>query len=111
MFQWFRGVECYILNTGEFMGTKVKPEHTLSIIESIVEGTAKFQKWENFSDIQIMDLDGFDTSFSNKEYKKQFIARMKDRIEFVKSREKEKGGIDKLPADALEALQAVVNEV
>ena len=105
------GVECYILNTGEFMGTKVKPEHTLSIIESIVEGTAKFHKWENFSDIQIIDLDGFDTSFSNKEYKKQFIARMKDRIEFVKSREKEKSGIDKLPADALEALQAVVNEV
>ena len=35
---------------------------------------------------------------------------MNDRVEFVKSREVEKAGIDKLPADALEALEAVVKE-
>ena len=104
------GVDCYILNTGEFMGTKVKPAHTLGIIEAIVEGSANFHKWENFSDIQIMDIEGFDASFSNKEYAAQFVARMNDRIEFVKSRETEKAGIDKLPSDALEALEAVVKE-
>ena len=105
------GVDCYILNTGEFMGTKVKPAHTLGIIEAIVEGTAKFHKWENFTDIEIMDIDGFDASFSNKEYAEQFAARMQDRINFVKSRETEKAGIDKLPADALEALENVVKQV
>ena len=104
------GVDCYILNTGEFMGTKVQPKHTLGIIEAIVEGSAKFHKWENFSDIEIMDVEGFDASFANKEYAEQFIARMNDRVEFVKSREVEKAGIDKLPADALEALEAVVKE-
>ena len=104
------GVDCYILNTGEFMGNKVKPAHTLGIIEAIVEGKANFHKWENFSDIQIMDVEGFDASFSNKEYAEQFVARMNDRIKFVESRETEKAGIDKLPADALEALQAVVKE-
>ena len=104
------GVDCYILNTGEFMGTKVQPKHTLGIIESIVEGTAKFHKWENFSDIEIMDIDGFDASFSNKDYAAQFVARMNDRINFVKSRETEKAGIDKLPADALAALESVVKE-
>src|SRR5574344_1297230 len=105
------GVDCYILNTGEFMGTKVQPKHTLGIIESIVEGSAKFHKWENFSDIEIMDIDGFNASFSNKEYAEQFAARMNDRLNFVKSRKKKKGGMDKLPADALEALQSVVDEV
>ena len=105
------GVDCYILNTGEFMGTKVKPAHTLGIIEAIVEGKANFHKWEHFSDIEIMDIEGFETSFANKEYAEQFVARMNDRIEFVKSRDTEKAGIDKLPGDALEALQAVVNEV
>jgi len=104
------GVDCYILNTGEFMGTKVKPAHTLGIIESIVSKTAKFHKWEDFSDIEIMDVEGFDASFSNAEYKEQFIKRMQDRIEFVKSRETEKAGIDKLPADALEALENVVKQ-
>ena len=102
------GVDCYILNTGEFMGTKVQPKHTLGILESIVEGTAQFHKWENFSDIEIMDIEGFDASFSNKEYAEQFAKRMQDRINFVKSRETEKAGIDKLPADALEALENVV---
>ena len=35
---------------------------------------------------------------------------MNDRIDFVKSRETEKAGLDKLPSDALEALEAVVKE-
>jgi len=104
------GVDCYILNTGEFMGTKVKPAHTLGIIEAIVSKTAKFHKWEGFQDIEIMDIEGFDASFKNAEYKEQFIKRMQDRIDFVKSRETEKAGIDRLPADALEALQNVVEQ-
>lgn len=104
------GVDCYILNTGDFMGTKVQPKHTLGVIEAIVEGTAKFHKWEGFSDIEIMDVEGFDASFNNAEYKDQFVKRMQDRIEFVKSRETEKAGLDKLPADALEALENVVKQ-
>ena len=104
------GVECYILNTGEFMGTKVQPKHTLGIIEAIVEGSANFHKWENFSDIEIMDIEGFDTSFNNAEYANEFAARMQDRIRFVESRETEKAGIDKLPADALEALRTVIEQ-
>ena len=104
------GVDCYILNTGEFMGKKVEPKHTLGILEAIVEGNAKFEKWENFSDIQIMHIDGFDTSFNNKEYKEQFIKRMQDRINFIASRETEKAGLDKLPNDALEALNRVIEE-
>lgn len=104
------GVDCYILNTGEFMGKKVEPKHTLGILEAIVEGNAKFEKWENFSDIQIMHIDGFDTSFNNKEYKEQFIKRMQDKINFIASRETEKAGLDKLPNDALEALNRVIDE-
>lgn len=104
------GVDCYILNTGDFMGTKVQPKHTLGILEAIVEGSAKFEKWENFSDIQIMNIEGFDASFKNAEYADQFAKRMQDRIEFVKSRETEKAGLDKLPADALEALENVVKQ-
>lgn len=105
------GVDCYILNTGDFMGKKVTPKHTLGIIESIIEGSAKFEKWENFSDIEIMPIEGFEANFSDLGYKDQFTKRMQDRIEFVKSRETEKAGLDKLPTDALEALQKVVEQV
>ena len=105
------GVDCYILNTGEFMGTKVQPKHTLGIIEAIVEGKANFHKWENFSDIEIMDIEGFDASFSNKEYAEEFSKRMNDRLEFIKSRETEKNGIDKLPDDAREAIENVIAQL
>ena len=105
------GVDCYILNTGEFMGTKVQPKHTLGIIEAIVEGHANFHKWENFSDIEIMDVEGFDASFSNREYAEEFAKRMNDRLEFIKSRETEKNGIDKLPDDAREAIENVIAQL
>ena len=39
----------------------------------------------------------------------QFIKRMNDRIEFIKSREQVIGGRDKLPQDALDALETIVN--
>lgn len=105
------GVDCYILNTGDFMGKKVQPKHTLGIIEAIIEGKAVFEKWENFSDIEIMKIEEFDASFKDAEYKDQFVKRMQDRINFIKSRETEKAGLDRLPCDALEALEKVVGEV
>jgi phosphoenolpyruvate carboxykinase (ATP) len=60
------------------MGTKVQPKHPW-VISKLYLSSDNFQKWENFSDIQIMDIEGFDASFSNKEYAEQFIARMNDR--------------------------------
>lgn len=36
---------------------------------------------------------------------------MKDRVEFIKSRETAKGGFDKLPAEALEAIEKVIKEI
>lgn len=110
------GVDCYILNTGDFMGKKVKPADTLGIIESIVEGSAKFEKWKNssganFSDIEIMNIEGFNADLSDNAYSEEFKKRMMDRVNFIKSREVEKAGLDKLPKDALEALENVVNQI
>ncbi|HHV09715.1 MAG TPA: phosphoenolpyruvate carboxykinase (ATP) [Clostridiales bacterium] len=106
-----RNVDCYIINTGDFMGKKVKPSDTLGILEAIVEGKAAFKKWGPFSDIEIFEWEGFVPNLEDAEYKAQLIARMKDRIEFVQSRDTEKGGFDKLPEEALEALKKVVAEL
>lgn len=105
------GVDCYILNTGDFMGKKVKPADTLGIIESIVEGKVSFSKWGNFTDIEIMPIEGFEADLNNGEYAEEFKKRMQDRINFIQSRETEKAGLDKLPADALEALQNVIKQI
>lgn len=105
------GVDCYILNTGDFMGKKVQPKDTLGIIESIVEGSAKFEKFANFSDIEIMQIEGFEADINNSGYAEEFKKRMQDRINFIKSRETEKAGLDKLPTDALEALENVLSQI
>jgi phosphoenolpyruvate carboxykinase (ATP) len=106
-----RKVDCYILNTGEFMGKKVKKEDTLGVLEAIVEGTAKFKQWGPFEDIEIFDWEGFVPDLNDAEYKAQLTARMNDRIAFVESRETFKSGYDKLPEDALAALKKVVSEL
>ena len=92
------------------MGKKVQKEDTLGVIEAVVDGTAKFEKWGKFSDIEILNWEGFVPNLEDESYVDQLIARMEDRARFVQSRETEKGGFDKLPDDALEAIQKVVNE-
>ncbi|HKL79238.1 MAG TPA: phosphoenolpyruvate carboxykinase (ATP) [Mobilitalea sp.] len=103
-----RHVDCYIINTGDFMGKKVTPADTLGILESIVEGSAKFKPWGPFEDIDIFEWEGFVPNLNDAEYKSQLLARMNDRVKYVESRDEFKEGYDKLPADALEALKNVV---
>lgn len=105
------GVNCYILNTGDFMGKKVQPCHTLSILESIIEGHASFKPFGPLRTIEIMHIDDFSVSLNDVNYKKEIFARIKDRIAFVKSRESERGGVDKLPREALETLQSLTREL
>lgn len=105
-----KNVACYIINTGDFMGKKVTPSDTLGVIEAVVEKKANFVKWGPFSDIEIFNWEGFIPNFEDKEYVEQLKARMLDRVNFVKSRETVKGGFDKLPNDALQAIEKVVNE-
>ena len=106
-----KNVDCYIINTGEFMGKKVKPADTLGIIEAIVEDKAEFKQWGPFEEIDIFEWEGFVPNLEDKEYRTQLKTRMMERIEFVKSRDTEKGGFDKLPEDALAALKQVVSEL
>ena len=104
-------VDCYILNTGHFMDKKVTPAVTLGALESVIENSAKFEKWGTFSDLEIMNIDGFVPDMSDDNYVGQLYERMVDRVKFVKSRETFKDGFDKLPSDALNSLVNVVNEL
>ena len=106
-----KNVDCYIINTGDFMGKKVKPADTLGILEAIVERKADFKQWGPFSDIEIMDWEGFVPDMNDPEYVGQLKARMTDRVNFVKSTATVKDGYDKLPDDALAAIQKVVDEL
>ena len=106
-----RGVDCYILNTGFVMDKKIAKEVTLGCVEAVVEGKAKFKQWGNFENIDIYEVDGFVPDLNDNVYKDTLKARLKDRYAFIESRNDFKGGYDKLPKEALEAIKHLVDEV
>lgn len=103
-----KNVDCFIINTGEFMGKKVQKEDTLGVLEAVVEGKADFKKWGPFEDIEIFEWEGFVPDLSDKDYVSQLQARMQDRLNYVKNLDTAEGGYNKLPQDALDAIQRVV---
>ncbi len=105
-----KNVDCYIINTGDFMGKKVQPKDTLGVIEAIVEKKAEFKKWGPFSDIEILEWEGFVPNLDDKDYIDQLKARMQDRLNYVTNLDEAEGGFNKLPEDAAAAIKKVVDE-
>lgn len=104
-----KNVDCYIINTGDFFGKDVTKNITLGVLEAIVEKKADFKQWGPFEDIEIFEQEGYVPDLSDEVYVKALKARMNDRLEFVQSRNTFKDGYDKLPEDALEAIQKVID--
>lgn len=103
-----KNVDCYIVNTGDFMGKKVQPKDTLGILETIVEGKAQFKQWGPFEDIEIMDWEGFTPDLNDAEYKAALKSAMENRVNAVEKFATDKDGYDKLPDEALAALKKLV---
>ncbi|MFI3177552.1 MAG: phosphoenolpyruvate carboxykinase (ATP) [Eubacteriales bacterium] len=110
-----KNVDCYIINTGDFMGTKVKPADTLGILETIVEGKAKFEQWGPFEDIEIMTdwlgktSDAFTPDLNDAAYVEGLKNAMLSRVKAVEDFATKKDGYDKLPDEALAALKKLVD--
>ena len=100
------GVACYIFNTGFFMDKKVPVKATLGSIESIIEGNAEFTDL-GIKGLGYLPIEGFIPDFTDANYKKQFVARIKDRTGFIEKKAADRGGYDELPAEALESMKAV----
>ncbi|MCM1308207.1 MAG: phosphoenolpyruvate carboxykinase (ATP) [Butyrivibrio sp.] len=110
-----KNVDCYIINTGDFMGHKCQKEDTLGILETIVEKKANFTQWGPFSDIEIMnDWSGktgdFTPDLNDKEYVNSLKNAMQNRVKAVEDFASANEGYDKLPDEALEALKKIVDE-
>lgn len=106
-----KNVDCYIVNTGDFMGKKVQPKDTLGVLEAIVEGTASFKKWGPFEDIEIMEWEGFVPDMNDADYKARLKNAMENRVDAVEKFATNKDGYDKLPDEALQALKKLVKEL
>ena len=78
--------------------------------EAIVEKKADFKKWGPFSDIEILEWEGFVPDLSDKDYIAQLKARMQDRLNYVTNLKEAEGGYNQLPEDAAAAIKKVVDE-
>lgn len=104
------GVDCYILNTGFFLDKKVTKEVTLGALEAIVEGNAKFEAWDGVNNLEIIKYDGFTPDMKDADYLKGIKSSMEQRLEFI-NKGNEEAGLDQLPAETVEAVQGVINDI
>ena len=98
------------MKSGDLKGKMVQKEDTLGILESVVEGRAEFKPWGPFSDIEIMEWDGFVPDLTDKGYVAQMQARMQDRLNYVEGLKDAEGGFNALPDDAADAIRKVVEQ-
>lgn len=98
------GVECYIINTGHFLGKKIPKEVTLQLLEDIVTKKGEFKALGSFTDIEYMEIEGFEPTL-NEDYIEMWESSINYRKEFLKSMETFKGGKDRLPDEAIKALE------
>ena len=76
----------------------------------MVEGKAQFKPWGPFSDIEILEWEGFVPDLSDHAYVEQLKARMQDRLNYVEGLKDAEGGFNMLPTDAAEAIRKVVDQ-
>lgn len=102
-----KNVECYIINTGFYLNKKVTKEVTLDIIENIVEKKSKFVDW--FGGMKIMEYQGFEVRTSDYEYRDLVKLSLEKRIQFLKYKEIENQGYDKLPDECILSIQSLIS--
>ncbi|WZL72564.1 phosphoenolpyruvate carboxykinase (ATP) [Clostridiaceae bacterium 35-E11] len=106
-----RNVSCYIFNTGFFMDKKIPKEVTIGALEQIVENRGSFKQWGDFSDMEILQIEGFIPDMKDKVYIDELQQRIQDRIEFIESRDIERGGLDRLPQEASKILRKLIGQL
>ncbi|MFP4458955.1 MAG: phosphoenolpyruvate carboxykinase (ATP) [Candidatus Zixiibacteriota bacterium] len=103
-----KGVSCYILNTGEFMGKDIPKELTLSLLEQIIEDEADFMPWPEIEEFSYLPVDGYEPDMQDVEYRKSFKNRMKDRYKFIETCHKNKKHVNYVPEECLDAMRRLL---
>ncbi len=77
------GVDCYILNTGNFLDKKVPKELTLQIVEEIVDGTMELKPFQAMDGVDYAEYPGFEVPFEEKDYAEALRGSFEFRNEFL----------------------------
>lgn len=100
--------DCYILNTGHFMGKKIPKETTLHLLEQIVDGSISLESLGKLSHIQYAKIDGFLPNMEEENYQAAWENALSNRLQFVTE---QKGTADELPEEVEIELNQLKNQV
>ena len=103
--------ECFIINTGQFMGKDIKKEDTLEIIEMIIDKNVSFKTWGQFEKMETIDWMNFKSDFNNREYIDQLKDNMRRRLEFVEKLDYDNGGYNRLPMEVKNCLKEIIEKL
>ena len=101
------GVDCYILNTGFYMGKGIPKEVTLDIIEHVVDGRANFKPFANTPHLSYADLPDYPLADLNASYKQLLRERMQLRLNFLLSFNQNNLATP-LPVEAISRLEELI---
>lgn len=105
-----KGVECYIINTGEFLGKKVTPRDTLGVIEGNVNRSAVFKPFGPLEHFEFVEIDGFDVPFDDDVYLDYLKGRMQGRLDFIANFNAQHTQ-HLLPNEIIEAFQKILRTI
>ena len=104
------GVDCYIINTGFYMGKGISKEVSLNIIEKIVDEEADFKPFGPLEGFEYMECEGYPIPNFDARYKQLLRERMQVRLNFLLAFN-QKYPKTALPVDAISRLETVLQNL
>lgn len=104
------GVDCYIINTGFYMGNGIPKEVSLDIIEKIVDGNADFTAFGPIEGFEYLTLEDYPVHRFDAKYKQLIRSRMQIRLNFLLSFNQNNPKLA-LPVEAISRLERVINNL
>ncbi len=101
------GVDCYVINTGNFLGKDITPKITLGLIEEIVTNTISFKQFYHLEELSFVNINGYSPDFNNSEYTNLVVKRLKNRISYIHGLNPKNA----LPDEAAKSIQNIVEKI
>ena len=101
-----KGVDCYIINTGDYLGKKVTKEVSLGVIETVVDGKAHFELFGGLPGMEYLPVEGYEVPDMNGEYAELIRDRMQFRLDYLKAFN-DANPEYQIPQDALESIKTI----
>ena len=101
-----KGVDCYIINTGDYLGKKVTKEVSLGVIETVVDGKAHFELFGGLPGMEYLPVEGYEVPDMNGEYAELIRDRMQFRLDYLKAFN-DANLEHQIPQDALESIKTI----